>query len=90
MVETKTPEYWEAIAKQGDIDKKLKKQIQPLFTQYHEIPSESIFEKNSDKFTDTFQKELDTTLIEFFSSYSELSKNEIRKRKKIMIFIGRK
>lgn len=90
MVETKTPEYWEAIAKQGDIDKKLKKQIQPLFTQYHEYPSESIFEKNSDKFTDTFQKELDTTLIEFFSSYSELSKNEIRKRKKIMIFIGRK
>lgn len=60
MVEIKIPEYWETIAKQGDIDRHLKEQIQLLFVEYHEYTPESIFSDSSDTFTPTFQIELDT------------------------------
>ena len=74
MVETKTPEYWEGLAKKGEIQKDISSQIETLLKKYSEAGPNGIinFETKPFPFLKEFLTNLNEELDEIFSKYQNL------------------
>jgi hypothetical protein len=81
MVETKSPKYWDDLSKKGEIENRLKLEVEQLKKEFSKRSSGEIFVSNDsdDKvlFTDEFTAELHQILGTLFTKHPHLTPTEI-------------
>ena len=83
MVETKTPDYWEGLAKEGKIQKEISSQVEILTKKYSEAGPNGIvnFDKKPFNFLAEFLTTLNEELDAIFSKYQNINQKDIKEKK---------